>query len=244
MNFIKKYIKLIIFFIICLIIFLIFKYNNHHNVTYIALGDSFALGKNAYGQFDYGYSDYVKDYLVKNNKLNKYFKAFSEEDASINTLYQNITFNKKIKLNNREFNLKQSLREANILTLSIGINDLIYKLSIINKNDISSIDKIIASIEKDFNNLIIEIKKYYPKEILVVGYYNIYPQNATYEYAINELNKIYIKNKDVIYINIYELINNNHEYVPNFLNYYPSTEGYKLISEQIITKISKKLEKN
>ena len=243
MKFIKKYIKLIIFFIICLIIFLIFKFNNHHNITYISLGDSFALGKNSYGQFDYGYSDYVKDYLEKNNKLNKYFKTFSEEDASIKTLYQNISLNKKIKLKDREFNLKQSLREANILTLTIGINDLIYKLSILDNLDKTSIDKIIKSIEKDFNNLIKEIKKYYPKEIYVVGYYNIYPENTTYEYAIKELNKIYIKNKDVIYIDTFELLDNNHKYIPNFLNYYPTAEGYKIISEQIIIKISKKLEK-
>ena len=228
MKFIKKYIKLIIFFIICLIIFLIFKFNNHHNITYISLGDSFALGKNSYGQFDYGYSDYVKDYLEKNNKLNKYFKTFSEEDASINTLYQSISLNKKIKLKDREFNLKQSLREANILTLSIGINDLIYKLSILDNLDKTSIDK---------------IKKYYPKEIYVVGYYNIYPENTTYEYAIKELNKIYKKNKDVIYIDTFGLLNNNHKYIPNFLNYYPTAEGYKIISEQIIIKISKKLEK-
>ena len=88
MNFIKKYKKLIFFLIICLIIFLIFKYNNHHNISYIALGDGFALGKNSYGQIDYGYSDHVKDYIDKNNKLNKYIKTFSEEDASINTIYQ------------------------------------------------------------------------------------------------------------------------------------------------------------
>ena len=30
--------------------------------------------------------------------------------------------------------------KRNILTLSIGINDLIYKLSIINKNDISTLN--------------------------------------------------------------------------------------------------------
>ena len=243
MNFIKKYKKLIFFLIICLIIFLIFKYNNHHNISYIALGDGFALGKNSYGQIDYGYSDYVKDYIDKNNKLNKYIKTFSEEDASINTIYQNITLNKKIKLKDREFNLKQSLREANILTLSIGINDLIYKLSITNNLDKSSIDNIIKSIEKDYNMLITEIKKYYPQDIYAIGYYNIYPESDLYEYAINELNNIYKNNKDIIYIDIYDLFENNNEYMPNFVNYYPSNKGYKEISNQIIRKISKKLEK-
>lgn len=244
MNFIKKYTKLIIFIIICLVIFLIFKLNNHHNITYLALGDSFALGKNAYGQIDYGYSDYVKDYLEKNDKLNKYIKTFSEEDASITTLYQNIVLNKKITLNNKEYNLKQSLRETNILTLSIGLNDLIYKLSITNNLNESSIDKIISEIAENFNKLITEIRKYYPKEIYVIGYYNIYPQSKLYELSIKKLNNIYKNNKDIIYIDTYELFEKNKLYLPNFINYHPSTHGYKAISNEILTKITKKLEKS
>ena len=54
---------------------------------------------------------------------------------------------------------------------------------------------------------------------------------------------MYQRNKNIIYIDIYKLLNNNPKYVPNFLNYYPTSEGYKIISEEIITKISKKLEK-
>lgn len=243
MKFLKKHYKFLIFILICLTIFLIFKINNHHNMNYTSLGDSFSLGEDAYGRIDYGYSDYVKDYLANENKLNRYIKSFSTKQTSINSLYQDIVTNKKIKLDNHEVNIKQTLRETNILTLSVGLNDLIYQLSITQNLTEGVIDKIIFEIEKDFNRLITEIKKYYTQDIYVVGYYNIYPENQLYEKSIKKLNKIYKNNKDVIYIDTYTLFENNKEYLPNFFNYHPNREGNVAISKLIIEKITKKLEK-
>lgn len=243
MKFLKKHYKFLIFVLVCLTIFLIYKINNHHNINYTALGDGFALGTDAYGQVDYGYSDYVKDYLAVENKLNQYIKTFSTKETSINSLYQDIAINKRITLDNREINIKHTLRESNILTLSIGLNDLIYQLSITQNITDRTIDEIILNIEKDFNRLIQEIKKYYMQDIYVVGYYNIYPENKLYEKAIRKLNKIYQNNEDVIYIDTYTLFENNEEYLPNFFNYYPSREGNEAISKLVIEKITKKLEK-
>ncbi len=175
MKFIKKHYKFLIFILICLTIYFIFKVNNHNNINYTSLGDSFALGEDAYGRIDYGYSDYVKDYLKEEEKLNRYIKSFSTKETSINSLYQEIMTNKKIILNNHSINLKQTLRESNIITLSVGLNDLLYQLSITQNITDSKLNRIITSIEKDFTRLITEIKKYYPQEIYVIGYYNIYP---------------------------------------------------------------------
>ena len=130
MKFIKKHYKLIITIIVILLIFLIFKLNNKNNQNYISLGDGYALGKNSYGQIDYGYSDYYKDYLSTNDYLNRYIKSFSTETMTINSLLDSISINKKIVLHDQEYNLKQTLRESTILTLSIGLNDLIYQMSI------------------------------------------------------------------------------------------------------------------
>ncbi|MDD5888162.1 MAG: SGNH/GDSL hydrolase family protein [bacterium] len=243
MKYQKKFLKLLIFIIVCLLIFWIFKKNNHNNINYTALGDSFALGENAYGQIDYGYSDYVKDYLNTNNKLNKYIKSFSKKDASIESLYQDIALNKKIILNNKEINIKQTLRESNIVTISIGLNDLIYQLCITKDITDTAIDRIISEIEVDFNKLITEIRKYYPGKIYIIGYYNINMESHLYAKAIKKLNNIYQNNKEVIYIDIYELFESTQEYSPNFLNYHPTSQGYEAISKQIITKIEKNLEK-
>lgn len=243
MNFIKKHLKLLIFILICITIFLIFKANNHHNINYTVLGDNFALGKNSYGQIDYGYSDYIKDYLTESNKINKYIKSFATKDTSINSLYQDIIINKNIKINNKIYNLKQTLRESNILTISIGINDLIYQISISENLTSAEIERILKKIEVDFDKLIKEIKKYYMNEIYVIGYYNIYPDNKIYQQAIKQLNNIYKSNKNIIYIDIYDIFNDNPIYFPKIINYYPTREGYEAISLEIIRKMRKKLEK-
>lgn len=243
MKFLQKHYKFLIFILVCLTIFLIFKSNNHHNINYTSLGDSFALGEDSYGRIDYGYSDYVKDYLADKNKLNRYIKSFSTKQTSINSLYQEIIVNKKITLDGHEVNIKQTLRESNILTLSVGLNDLIYQLSITQNITDGVIDRIILGIEEDFDRLIAEIKKYYTQDIYVVGYYNIYPESKLYEKSIKKLNQIYKNNKDVIYVDTYDLFENNKEYLPNFLNYHPSREGNEATSKLIIEKVSKKLEK-
>ena len=53
-------------------VFLIYNRTYTLKINYVALGDSVAAGRNPYGVDDYGYTDYVKDYLQKNDKLNNY----------------------------------------------------------------------------------------------------------------------------------------------------------------------------
>ena len=243
MKFIKKHYKLLISILVCLLVFVIFKENNKNNQNYLSLGDGFALGKDSYGQVDYGYSDYLKDYLQENEYLNRYIKSFSEETMSITELKSKIIVNKKINIGNQELNLKQTLRESTILTLSIGLNDLIYQMSIADNLTDSKLDKIIANIEKDFNSLIIELKKYYQYDIYVIGYYNINPTNYFLTTGIKKLNNIYKNNKDIIYIDIYEDFQNNKNFRSRKQNIYPNRHGYQAISNKIIDKMAKRLEK-
>ena len=241
MKFIKKHYKLIITIIVILLIFLIFKLNNKNNQNYTSLGDGYSLGKNSYGQRDYGYSDYFKDYLSTNNYLNRYIKSFSVETMTINSLIDNISINKKIVLNNKEYNLKQTLRESTILTLSIGLNDLIYQMSLSEELTDSTIDKIISNIEKDYKKLIREIKKYYQYDIYIVGYYSVNTNNYLNK-GIRKLNNIYRNDKDVIYIDTYTLFESNKSYRSRSQSIYPNNKGYEAISRQIVLKASKKLE--
>jgi hypothetical protein len=243
MKFIKKHYKLLISILVCLLVFVIFKENNKNNQNYLSLGDGFALGKDSYGQVDYGYSDYLKDYLQENEYLNRYIKSFSEETMSISELKSKIIVNKKINIGNQELNLKQTLRESTILTLSIGLNDLIYQMSIADNLTDSKLDKIITNIEKDFNSLIIELKKYYRYDIYVIGYYNINPTNYFLTIGIKKLNNIYKNNKDIIYIDIYEDFQNNKNFRSRKQNIYPNRHGYQAISNKIIDKMAKRLEK-
>lgn len=243
MKFLKKHYKLILFFLVCLSIFLIYKNNNNNNINYTSLGDGFALGEDSFGQIDYGYSDYVKDYLQEKEQLNRYIKSFSTKTMSIENLYENIVINKKIILNDQEINLKQTLRETSILTLSIGRNDLIYQLSL--AEDISNykIDKIIQEINISFNTLIKEIKKYYPNTIYVIGYYETNTSNKKLSLGIKKLNQLYQKNEDIVFIPVDNLFKNNPDYRSNPNSIYPNQLGYQAIAKEIIRSLESAKEK-
>ena len=94
MKFIKKYIRLIVLIITCLLIFIIYNNNDKKTINYISLGDGFAVGLNSYEQKDFGYSYYLKNYFESNDKLNKYYD-FSYKDIMIKDLYKDILLDKK-----------------------------------------------------------------------------------------------------------------------------------------------------
>ena len=240
MNFLKKHLKLIIFVLVCLTIFTIYKNNNKNNWNYTALGDSFAIGIDSYGRVDYGYSDYIKDELKNKNKLNKYIKSFAEKDLSIESLNDALLFNKRITLNNKTFNIRETLRESKLVTLSIGLNDLLYKISLTNDKTDYKLNQIIEEINNSFNILIKEIKKYYQYDIYVIGYYNINPKDEYLEKAIKKLNKLYQNNQDIIFISTYDLFENNSNYQSNPNSIYPNQLGYKEVATQVINKIFKR----
>lgn len=236
MKFIKKYIRLIVLIITCLLIFIIYNNNDKKTINYISLGDGFAVGLNSYEQKDFGYSYYLKNYFESNDKLNKYYD-FSYKDIMIKDLYKDILIDKK---NNKREILKQALRNSNLLTLSIGINDLIYKKSLIKDLTETKKRQIIKEIVKNLDKTIIEIKKYYKKDIYIIGYYNFYPQNSVESSLIDNLNieykKLSTKNK-YKFIEVEKIINRNSEYLENPNSFYPNTKGYHKICQKILEKI-------
>lgn len=241
MKLLKKHYKLLILLLICLLIFLIYQTTNSNNLNYTALGDGYAQGIDSYGRIDYGYSDFIKDYYTQKNKLYYYSKTFTQKDMSIEMLYNYILINKKMKVKSTEKNIRGILRESDYLTLNIGINDLLYKFSTTIPLTDNNLDNSLQEIATSFNKLIFEIKKYYPNNIYVIGYY----PSSSYSFLINnyisKLNNIFKNNKNVIYIDI-ENIFKTSEFLPNPNSPYPTTAGYKEIANKIIK--SMKNEKN
>lgn len=226
MKFIKRHYKKIVLILICIFVYLIYNSNNEKNITYISLGDGYAMGLNPYNKKTYGYSDYLKNYLEKENKLYKYYNSYSYSDMMIRDLY------KDIRIDDNNIPIKQALRNSNILTISIGINDLIY---LINKNRNKNTENI-KLIRHDFNILIKEINKYYKGKIYLVGYYNNYKDEKLKKGLddLNELYKKYSKEKNITYI---EINNNLGKYYENPNSNYPNTLGYEQIYKKILSKI-------
>ena len=239
----SRKVKLLTLLLLCTSVFFIYEKTNYNNINYTALGDGFAQGIDCYGQVDYGYSDYIKDYLKENQKLKNYSKDYTSKDMTIEKLHNTILTNKIVNEENKNLNIRSILRETDYLTISIGLNDLLYKLSLLNEINDASLNQVIEELEESFNELIREIKKVYSHDIYIIGYYESSKEDTFINKAINKLNTIYKNNNDVIYISTLSISQNRDVFLPNPSNYYPNYKGYQAISTKIINKISKKLEK-
>lgn len=238
MKNIKKLFLLLLFFLTFLISICI----KDNKVDYISLGDGLSLGINENNYISNGYSDYVRDYLNEINKLKFYSKVFSKQDIRITDLINNINENEFLEVDNKTLYIQSALNKADLITISVGLNEIMYKYS--NTNSSYLYDYIDSYIQ-DYVNLIKIIKKYNNKKIIVLGYYNPINEKELDKYIIYANDKlINLCNKEKIeYIDLYNIFKNRNYLIYNLTNYYPNTEGYKLISKEIIKKYKNNVKK-
>lgn len=234
-----KHVKLIFCVIVCIVVYLIYTYVPTDNIIYLALGDSFALGENPYGEVAYGYSDYLSNYLAENHNLKLYTKKFAATDARIKDVYQDILLNKKVYINGEAIGIKSSLRDSDIITLSIGANDIISQVNIMSEVMVEKKYRdIVNGVGDHLIDLIGEIQKY-NKKIILIGYYNLYPKNEQYNLLFKELDKKYQQicaDMSITYISLYQDFL-YQSYLPNPFNIHPSIEGYEYIYQKIVENI-------
>lgn len=230
-------------------VFMIYKATYKESFNYVVLGDSLSAGRNPYGVDDYGYTDYVRDYLKNKNKLGNYL-SYAVSGYTIDDIKNDINLNRSIIVDNKNENIRKALRDADIVTISIGANDLLKGINISSLPQLAS-NKV--SLEKKIDDIMIKlddlfelIKRYAKGEIIVIGYYNPLPHIEKYKNDIDEIITLVdekyenICNKhSIFYIEISKDISNNDEYLPNPLDIHLSKEGYKTISKSIISLISK-----
>ncbi len=241
--------KLIFCGVMCLIIYLIYQATTQNQVTYLSLGDSLALGENAYGEVQYGYSDYVASYLERNQLLGFYSKAFAKSGARVKDLEEAILENESCIVDKKQYGLKELLRQANFVTVSIGANDLLSQLTL-NNVDVSLIDedemvKIIDEMLKSLNQLFKILKKYTHGKVIVLGYYNpVHDENAKVNRLFSYLEKGYqevCKKYDFTYLSFLQLFEVHQEYLPNPFNLHPGSQGYSAMANQIIEELERTL---
>ena len=214
-------IKLLILIIMSLSVYFIYQYTKESNIKILSLGDGLSKGINSYTIVDYSHLNYYEDYLKSKNKKVTLINKYSKKDLTIHEI---------IELINSNNDLKKDLQESHILFLTIGYNDLLYKLSLEEDISIPKLNKIIDEINIEYKELLEEINKYYKNEIIIVGY----PKSNKDDYYINlgirRLNRILNTNK---FIDTYNLLNNRNKYFSNPNSYYPNRYGYKKIYEEI-----------
>lgn len=246
----KKYIKPIVFIIALFIVYFTYsifiKQNN--KIIYIPLGDSISEGMTPYNSVDYGYTDYIADYLKSKNNLSFYTKKYTKSGYTIKDVKNDIEDNKVIEINNKKYYLKEMLRESDLVTITIGANDFIRGMtleSITNKTiDVKKIKKDADLISNNFKELLKLIKKYAKNQIIVTGYFNPLPRLTKPKESIDEVIKYYdylveeiCEELNVEYVEIFDIMEKNSEVFSNPLNIHPNKKGYELISKEIIKKI-------
>ena len=235
--------KLIIFILIILFIFFTYFFFKEDKLNYVSLGDSVAAGHNPYGEIGYGYTNYLKDYLETNNKL-KDFINFAVTGYMTRDIISDINNNREININNRTRNIRQVLRESNIVTISIGANDFMSGITL-NNLDLNNIDMYLRKIDKvsqDIDETLKTVREYAKQDIIVIGYYNpfpiLYKTNPTkIDNLFNYADRKYIEicdKYDINFLSVYNLFKKNSKFLPNPFDIHPNIDGYKAIGNELI----------
>ncbi len=208
--------KIIFTILVFVIIFLIYSFNISEKTYYLSLGDYLSYGINNFENVDNSYSNNIKEYYKK--KLDNYVNYSTLDDYRVMDLMNDINYNKEITFNNKQYKLQNLLIKANLITISIGMNDLIYKKNI----DYNYIDNLL----NDIDNLLILIRKYNKDKIYFLSFYNIINDKDMIQYANKKIQNICDKN-NINFVDI-SLLNN---YI---MSSYPTNDGYSYITDKIL----------
>ena len=232
-----KILKRIILLITIMIVLLINVYTKDNKIYYISLGDGLSLGINSNNYISNGYSDYIKEYLENSKKLKFYTKEFSKEDARITDIINDIKDNIEKNINNKAITIQYALSKSDIITISLGFNEILYKYS--NNTNMSYMYDYIDNYIEDMNILIKLIRKYNNKKIFILEYYNPINHQELDKYIIYANDKLIklCNNQKINYVDLYNIFKNNKNLIYNINNSYPNSDGYKLIANEIIKKL-------
>lgn len=225
----KKIIFILVLFLCC---YVIYNFTSDSKLYYLTIGDGLSYGVNSYGIREYGYSSYVKDYLDKNNRLSGYNDSFTNVDYRITDILRMIEYNDTKNIDGKNVNLSQLISKADIITLSVGMNELYYKINDENANIYNYMNELIS----DMKELLAHINKFNHKKVFVLGYYNVGTSQEKINY-INTLLKKIVAQEGFIYIDLSNIFDNNPSYFTNNSNFIPKMQGYLKISEIIIEKL-------
>ena len=221
--------KIFVIVIILLSVFLIYLTTMDKKVYYLALGDSIALGDGKKN-----YSKLIVEYLNEKNLLEEYQPGFMKDDLRITDLIRNIENNQKIAMDQKEKTIKNALIKADLVTISIGNEELFYKMKTEKPNVLYDY---IDEMMKDMEKLLKLIREYCKEDILISSYISLTDEMNQYtEYANQKLQNL-SKKYEIVYVNL-EKIKKEKEVFDHFglTNY-----GQEKISSIMLTIIEKRV---
>lgn len=211
-----------------------------------------AAGQTPNNTIEESYGDYIQEYLKDKEVLEFYTKDFSKSGYRSIDLLNDLKENKEIKVNGKNITIKNALIKADLVTVSIGANDLFYKLNIGNEFDMNEFDDIYTYVDEtilDVDKLLYELRKSCKEQIMVFGFYNPFTNFSTslantvepvILYANTKMENI-VRKYDMTYVDIHDTFLSNDNYLPSTLEIHPTKDGYRAMAKSAIGLINKKI---
>ena len=210
----KKIILVLFLFLSC---YIIYNKTEDKSLSCLVIGDKIA----------------DNPYIKQNETINKYNNYYINQDYRIIDLINTIKYNEEITINNKNISIHRLLKNSDILIISIGMNDIYYKLNDDTKNIYTYMNDMVNNMEV----LLDEINKYNYKQVLILEYYNITNKHNDLFTYLNYKIKRVVNKYNYTYIETDTIIKNNPDFLKNNQNYYLNHKGYNEFSKIIVEKI-------
>ncbi|MFF2179271.1 S-layer homology domain-containing protein [Lysinibacillus sp. NPDC058147] len=214
---------------------------------YVALGDSLALGINEVGLIGLGYTDFVAQTLQQDGLITSYNKGFTYSGYTTKDVLEDIQNNVEkpavgFGYQSEKVKLRTSIKEAEIITLTAGANDLIPILKESQTTGINAVAMLKASQEaiKNIAAILEEINKLNPNaQIYVMGYYNSFPyysEDLQQQFimllkVMNATIKTTVEKAGAVFVPTYDIVSKDvPSYLPNPENIHLSEAGYLAVA--------------
>lgn len=188
--------KKIIFLISCvLVVILIYVIKSDKKVIYFEISDNYIVG-----------GESVK-YLSNKKLLEDHIYFKNTDNYRLIDIYNDITNNKKISFNNKDYTINNLFIKSGYIVLNIGHNDLMY----MNKSSLEPLDYIDSFIS-DYEDILKSIRSISKENIIVIFDYDL--KNKYNDYLYNKM-KLLTTRYDVNMIYKTELLNLIKDFTKN-----------------------------
>lgn len=215
--------KIFVIAVLLLVVFLIYLTTMDKKIYYLVLGDSIS----------FEYPKEIVTYLNQKNLLEQYRNEFVKDDMRITDLIRDIEDNKKVIIDKKEQTIKNALIKADLVTISIGNEELFYKIKMEKPDNLFNY---IDDMMKDMETLFVVLKEYCKEDIFILGYVNPFSSNMNrYTDYANEKLETLAKKYDISYVSLKTLSKED------FTGQELLSTGNQKIVEQLIPRIEKQV---
>lgn len=204
--------------------------------NYVALGDSLVAGRTPFGVDEDGYVDFLASRFEQsqyNVELDNYGVSGYRTTHILSELLN--------PANPKNKSLRESIRDAELITIDIGANDLLAELPRIQANPALA-PTVLKGIGERLFVILSEIDKINPEtKVYVMGYYNPFPhlpeeQQAALIPLLDAFNQtiqsIASMNGDIFVPTAKVIEKHEKEYIPNPADIHLSIEGYQVVAKE------------